>query len=237
VKLRLDFSVSQQVSESAGQQVSGSSSTQALTTLLQVFEASLRLLSPFMPFITEELWHALYDGKVPAKSIALTRYPQAFDEVRDPVVESEMATLQDLIVNIRAARKELEVPEKELVPVRVRTGLDTNFVDNFTMIQRLARVSVLNRVPHLEGSGIRSTPAFDVQVVYERAIDVSVERERLSKELARLDLELNNAQRQLDNEAFLSKAPPKIVERLKKTTEERFVMREKARRALEKLVS
>jgi valyl-tRNA synthetase len=48
----------------------------ALTTLVQVFEAALRLLSPFMPFITEELWHAVYDGNPPAKSIALTRYPR-----------------------------------------------------------------------------------------------------------------------------------------------------------------
>ena len=49
----------------------------ALTTLVGVFEAALRLLSPFMPFLTEELWHAVYDGDPPAKSIALTRYPQA----------------------------------------------------------------------------------------------------------------------------------------------------------------
>ncbi len=49
----------------------------ALTTLVQVFEASLRLLSPFMPFLTEEIWHAVYDGNPPAKSIALTRFPQA----------------------------------------------------------------------------------------------------------------------------------------------------------------
>ena len=48
----------------------------ALTTLLTTFEAALRLLSPFMPFLTEELWHALYDGGPPAKSIALSRYPQ-----------------------------------------------------------------------------------------------------------------------------------------------------------------
>ena len=67
VKLRLDFSRD-------GRQ--GSRRKAALTTLVSVFEASLRLLSPFMPFITEEIWHALYDGNPPAKSIALTQYPQ-----------------------------------------------------------------------------------------------------------------------------------------------------------------
>src|SRR5271156_1923932 len=173
VKLRFDFS----------ETADPSAVKAALTTLLATFEAALRMLSPFMPFITEELWHAIYDGPPPAKSIALSRYPQAFDEALDPVVEAEMATLKDLIVNIRAARKELEVPEKEFVQVRVRTGLDTNFEANLAMIQRLARVSSLSSVAHLEGPGIRSTPAFDVQVVYERTIDVSVERERLARGL------------------------------------------------------
>src|SRR6185503_11534325 len=70
VKLRLDFS------EAADKTASQAS----LTTLLATFEAALRLLSPFMPFITEELWHAVYDGNPPAKSIALSRYPQVLEE-------------------------------------------------------------------------------------------------------------------------------------------------------------
>ena len=65
VKLRLDFS----------ETVDKAATKSALTTLVQVFEIALRLLSPFMPFITEELWYAVYDGNPPAKSIALTRYP------------------------------------------------------------------------------------------------------------------------------------------------------------------
>ena len=69
VKLRLDFSETAEKEKTRA----------ALTTFVSVFEASLRLLSPFMPFITEEIWHALYDGNPPAKSIALTRYPHGGD--------------------------------------------------------------------------------------------------------------------------------------------------------------
>jgi len=69
VKLRLNFDDPTKRDETQA----------ALTTLVQVFEAFLRLLSPFMPFLTEEIWHALYDGKPPAKSIALASYPQADD--------------------------------------------------------------------------------------------------------------------------------------------------------------
>ena len=77
VKLRLDFEGDQVVNGTEGEILSDLRGTRAaLTTLVQVFEGALRLLSPFMPFITEELWHAVYDGKPPAKSIALTNYPE-----------------------------------------------------------------------------------------------------------------------------------------------------------------
>jgi valyl-tRNA synthetase len=225
VKLRLDFT------ENADKQAARA----ALTTLLATFEAALRMLSPFMPFITEELWHALYNGNPPAKSIALSRYPQPFDEALDLAVESEMATLQDLIVNIRAARKELEVPEKELVPVRVRTAHGPHFEGALTIIQRLARVSALDHVENIEGSGVRSTPAFDVQVVYERTVDVAAERERLTKELAQFEKEQANAQRQLANEGFLAKAPAHIVDGIRKRAAELVILIEKTRRSLDQL--
>ena len=65
VKIRLDF----------GEAANRATTTEALATLLGVFESSLRLLSPFMPFLTEEIWTALYDGAQPLKSIALARFP------------------------------------------------------------------------------------------------------------------------------------------------------------------
>jgi valyl-tRNA synthetase len=225
VKLRLDFS------DTADKTATRS----ALTTLLATFEAALRLLSPFMPFITEELWHAVYDGQPPAKSIALSRYPQAFDEALDLSVESEMVTLQDLIVNIRAARKEFEVPEKEAVQVRVRTTHEAAFEGSLAIVQRLARVSALIYVPALEGSGIRSTPAFDIQVVYERTIDVAAERERLAKELAQFEKEQANAERQLANEGFLAKAPAQVVDGIRRRAAELVVLLEKTRRAIDQL--
>ena len=80
VKLRLDFS------ETADK----AATKAALTTLVSVFEAALRLLSPFMPFLTEEIWHAVYDGNPPAKSIALTRYPQAANTPADEAALAEM---------------------------------------------------------------------------------------------------------------------------------------------------
>ncbi len=79
---------------------------------MNLFEASLRLLHPVMPFITEEIWHAIYDGKPPLKSIALAAYPQADEEQIDLAAETSMAILQDLIVSVRNLRAELKVEPK-----------------------------------------------------------------------------------------------------------------------------
>ncbi len=76
-----------------------------------------------MPFLTEEIWHALYAAigmdAAPAKSIALTRFPLATDFTVDLEAERAMSLLQDVIVAVRAVRKEIVVPEKEAAPIRV----------------------------------------------------------------------------------------------------------------------
>ena len=228
VKLRLDFN------ESADKQASKA----ALTMLLATFESALRLLSPFMPFITEELWHAFYDGNAPAKSIALSLYPQAISAASNPAAEFEMTALQDLIVSVRAARKDLGVEERAGVPIRIRANAaaGSTFQQNGKIVERLARVSALEFVDsQLDGSGIRSTPAFDVQVIYQKEIDPAAECERLSKELVRLEKEQTNAERQLGNEGFLSKAPEHVVEGLRRRLAEVVGLLEKTRAALQEL--
>ena len=91
----------------------------ACANLVNLFEASLRLLHPVMPFITEEIWHAMYDGKPPLKSIALAAYPAADEKQIDLGAETEMAILQDLIVSVRNLRAELKVEPKVKVPIEV----------------------------------------------------------------------------------------------------------------------
>ena len=91
----------------------------ACGNLVNLFDASLRLLHPVMPFITEEIWQAIYEGKPPLKSIALAPYPQADEKQFDLAAETEMAILQDLIVNVRNVRAELKVEPKVKVPIEV----------------------------------------------------------------------------------------------------------------------
>jgi len=227
VKLRLDFA------ETADK----AAAKTALTTLVAVFEAALRLLSPFMPFLTEEIWHALYDENPPAKSIALTRYPTGVDHPNDGAV-LDMAGLQSLITEVRALRKEIAVEEKAMTPIEVRTGtiIQAALKQNQAIVERLARVNEVRFVAEITaGLAKHSTPSFDVAVVYERTIDVQAERERLTRDIAKYEKGLAAAERQLGNESFLAKAPANVVEGLKKQESETRLLLEKARVALDAL--
>ena len=209
-----------------------------LNALVAVFEAALRLLSPFMPFLTEELWHALYSSvgtASPAKSIALTRYPQREDFAANEASLLAMTTLQDLIVTIRGLRKELAVPEKESTPIQLHASAQISALahSNADMISRLARVSSVELSPAtLTGNNARATSAFDVAVIYARQIDVPAERERLSKDLAKFTKGLEAADKQLGNEGFIARAPAHIVEGLRKQHAETLALKQKAEAAL-----
>ena len=239
VKLRLDFGGALVSNGTAGQIERDLEETrEALTTLVSVFEASLRLLSPFMPFITEELWHAVYDGKPPAKSIALTRFPRA-KPYADGHAQVDMVELQSLITEIRGLRKEAGVEEKAVVPIEIRADACLKQIaeENRDIIEKLARVSEIRFVDAITaGLSKHSTASFDVAIIYERTIDVAAERDRLTKDIARYEKGVAAAERQLGNEGFLAKAPAQVVEGLKKQEAETRQLLEKARVALNALL-
>ena len=204
----------------------------ACANLVNLFDASLRLLHPVMPFITEEIWQAMYEGKPPLKSIALASYPQADDKQIDLAAETEMAILQDLIVSVRNLRAELKVEPKVKVPIEVfapEADIRRMIEQNRGAVERLGNVEKITFVDSSLASkpGARGTARFDVHVIYERKIDVAAECERLKKELEKIEKELGNNQKQLGNEQFLAKAPEKVVEGLRRRGGELIVLQEK----------
>ena len=235
----------------------------ACNNLVSLFEAALRLLHPVMPFITEEIWQAIYDGKPPTRSIALAPYPVSgfFDQV-DPAVLSDlemlhrliykaqedepslvqMAILQDLIVSVRNLRAELKVEQKQRVPIQVFTAepaVRTLLEQNRGAVEKLASVESMAFVETslAKLAAVRHTARFDVHVEYEKQVDVAAERERLKKELERIEKEIANGHRQLGNEQFVSKAPPAVVEGLRKKVNELGILREKTKSKLDELGS
>jgi valyl-tRNA synthetase len=211
----------------------------AYANLVGIFEAALRLLSPFMPFITEEAWHAVYDGNPPLKSIGLAAYPQADAAQMDAVAETEMAILQDLIVAVRNIRAELKIEPKQKLAIEINADAEIRKLieRERPALERMANVESVAFVPQslAKTAGARSTARFDVRVMYERKIDVVTERERLNKDLAKLVGEMERATAQLSNEAFLAKAPEKVVNGLRQRRGEVEVLIAKAKSALAEL--
>jgi len=212
----------------------------ACGNLVRLFEASLRLLHPVMPFITEEIWQAVYDGKPQTKSIALAPYPQADEGQVDLAAETKMAVLQDLIVSVRNQRAEIKVEQKLKTPIEVfvyEAETRRLMEENRSALERLGNVETLSFAEEslAKLAGARHTASFDVRVIYKKKIDVAGERERLNKELEKIEKEISNGQRQLGNENFLAKAPAQVVEGLRKRNQEMLGLREKTRSKLEEL--
>jgi valyl-tRNA synthetase len=147
-----------------------------------------------------------------------------------------METLKDLIVAIRGKRKELGVPEKESTPARLtgRAHAKRAVSNHREFLHRLARINDIQIAegPALQGPNVALSPEFEVEILYERQIDVAAERERLTKELAKYDKGLQAAEKQLGNPGFVAKAPPHIIDGLKKQAAETRALKEKAEAAL-----
>jgi valyl-tRNA synthetase len=218
----------------------GEEAHQACANLVNLFEAALRLLHPVMPFITEEIWQAIYEGAPPLKSIALAAFPQPDRSQINPPAETQMAILQDLIVSIRNLRAELKVEMKARVAVEVfahdpETGV--TITQNAEAVRRLAHVESMTWVEESKArqAPSRSTTRFDVHVVYAKKIDSVAECERLRKELEKIEKEIANGQRQLANQEFRAKAPAQVVEGVRKRAQELQILQATAKSKLQEL--
>jgi len=211
----------------------------AWKNLFAGFDAALRLLHPFMPFLTEELWHQL-PQKSGAKSIALDDYPSPRECWKNSTALEEFELLQYLITSIRNIRAEQKIDPKKRIAVEllVRDAAVKELVGrNLDTIQRLAFLSGLQVVSDQLGVGgaIRSTPRFDVRVAYADVVDVEAEKARLKKELDGLQKAISSKESQLGNEVFRSRAPEKIIRGLEATLAEQQIELQKIVERLEQL--
>ncbi len=134
----------------------------------------------------------------------------------------------------------MKIEQKLKVPVQIfveDSSIRSLIEENSGAVERLANVESISFVNGslAKLSGTRHTARFEVHVVYEKKIDVAAECERLKKELEKIEKEMANGQRQLSNEGFLSKAPAKVVEGIRKRAEELVVLREKTGSQLQQL--
>jgi valyl-tRNA synthetase len=198
----------------------------AWRNLFAALDAALRLLHPFMPFITEELWHQL-PQRAGAKSIALDAFPEARTTWKNAQALEEFGVIQEVIVALRNVRAEMKVDAKKRIAAefssadaRVRHTIETNREG----ILRLAFLSELKigaeRLPQ-SGGAVRSTALFDVRVAYvAETIDLEAESARLRKQIEGLEKAVAAKEKQLGDEIFRSRAPEKVVRGLEATLAE-----------------
>ena len=187
---------------------------------IEFFETVLRLLHPFMPFITEELWHELKDRK-DSDCIIIARWPTATSINKSTIEQASFAF--EVITEIRNMRNAKGLSPKEALPLSVKTS-DLPSISLFTpVIQKLSNVSQIVESNETKGNGaallVRSIEFF---VPLEGKIDIEKEREALKKELDYTKGFLSSINKKLENEKFVSGAPPQVleIERKKKSDAE-----------------
>ncbi|HUL33928.1 MAG TPA: valine--tRNA ligase [Candidatus Eisenbacteria bacterium] len=195
----------------------------AWRNLFAGFDAALRLLHPFMPFLTEELWHQLPQAPG-AKSIALDAYPEARAEWKDAAGLAEFGLIQEAIQGLRTVRSEMKLDPKKKVAAEFASGnVKTREVieANRAAIERLGSLTELHvlagKLPPGDG-GMRSTAEFDLRIRHiVEAADPGVELARLKKEIEGLEKAIASKEKQLGNETFRSRAPEKVIREMEET--------------------
>lgn len=226
-------------------QLRGSEAEQRATrhTLVTVLEAVLRLAHPIIPFITEELWQKVSVTAGVRKAdedafLMLQTYP-IFDAAKvDADAVARMTTIQAQIDSIRNLRSEMKLPPSQKMPLLI-SGPEAECAAAAPYLQQLARLESVTHVEDLQqaaqGSVAPVAIVGDFKLMLKVEIDVKAERERLSKEAARLAGEVKKCQSKLGNERFVSKAPAAVVDTEKKRLAEFTALLAKVEEQLSKL--
>ena len=206
----------------------------AQATLTYVLSNTLKLLHPFMPFITEEIWLSLpHKGE----SIMVSDYPAQKDELNFPEAERNMDIMLNAIRAIRNRRAEMNVPPKRSAKVIVVTAEPKLFADKEPYFKRLASASEISVVSECndEGTVRIVTDACEIFLPLADIVDTDAERERLTKELQTAENEIKRAEGKLNNAEFVSKAPEKVVNAEKEKLEKFKALAEKLRASIASL--
>ena len=195
--------------------------TQAV--LAQTLDQILKLLHPFMPFITEEIWQHLPES---GKSLTVAPFPASHRAQRDEEAEREIEILQKTIVEVRTIRAENRIPPMEKVELLMRITGDKDKImieRNRAYIETLAQVSKIEMVDDFPPGekllkGVVGT--WEVAISLQGIVHFEKERERLEKEILKAGLEIEKIETRLERSAFIERAPKEVVTETKQRLEE-----------------
>ena len=196
----------------------GEDAQNARQVLVYVLDRILRLLHPFMPYITEEIWQTIpHEGE----TVMLADYPQWQDGLDYPEAAAEMRRIMDAIRAIRNRRNEMNVPPSRKANIFVATRFPQTFTDGKAFIQKLAAASEVSVADSFDIDGAVTIVTADAKIYIplDELVDKKAELERLNKELTQLQKRLAQSEGKLKNQGFVSKAPAQVVEGVRKQAE------------------
>src|SRR3989339_766143 len=184
-----------------------------LTRAIKMFENLLKIVHPFMPFITEELWQRIYERKE-GESISTSEYPKFDEMLVNTEAEKEMEFVQDIITAIRNVRGEMNIPPSKFVKAFIKsTSVKDYQLDYIKKLAKVEEVQVSEAITKPKASASTIIKNCEIYVPLEGLIDLDVEKNRLQKEISRLEGLLVGIDKKLSNEKFVSNAVPEVVEK------------------------
>ena len=196
----------------------------------------LKLLHPFMPFVTEELWRVT--GADRESLLALSSWPE-FDDLDDAAAEAEIGWVIDLITSIRSVRVEMNIPPATALPL-VLAGISREIAERAgrwqEFVKRLARVGDISFAEAAPRGAVQLVVRGDIAALpLKGVIDLAAERARLAKEMAKCDADIARVEAKLGNPNFVARAPEEVVEEEKEKREEAQLRKAKIAEALLRL--
>ncbi len=213
----------------------------ALWTAADILEQTMRLLHPFMPFLTEEIWQQLSlnrtDTTEDETSITIAPWPEPKGE--NPIAETTIATLMEVIESIRSIRGELNVPIGASVEVHiqapnseVRERLETYLGQYLPAFTRLASITIAESLQKPPASAEAVIGDLAIYIPLADVIDLEAEHARLSKRHQQATKDVAAAQKTLDNPNFIQRAPEQVVAQKQELLERLLTEQEKLARSL-----
>ena len=187
----------------------------ALTRALKLFEDMLKIVHPFMPFITEELWQLIEERK-DGESISTSEYPVLNKKLINKNAESEMELVQGVVYAIRNIRGEMNIPPSRKIDVLIKSaGINSEQSEYIKQLGRIQSIKVDENVEKPKACASAMFGTTEIYIPLEGLIDLDVEKQRIEKEISRLGSLLKGIDKKLANEKFVKNAPAEVVEKEK----------------------
>jgi len=187
--------------------------SEVLSRALSIFENMLKMVHPFMPFVTEELWQLIIERRE-GESISTSEFPKVKEELINPQADNEMETVKNIVTAIRNIRGEMNIPPSKKINVLLKSSeVSERQIDYIKKLAKVEELKAGENIVKPKASASALVKSVELYVPLEGLIDLDIERQRLQKEITRLEGSLAGIEKKLSNEKFVSGAPAEVVEK------------------------